>query len=172
MNIPIFQAMRKMDKEYKELKEKGTEDLADLEELNLEFMRLDLSSFQSTKEFVEAFKKSGRQLHVLVCNAGVSKANYGKPHFFMLFPSAYLNRRPKKRTLRFSFKCACAVPYLGYRQSFLLEASLRSTTCMRLAKALARLRLCAGSPEPLRVAYVISTLFSSAGSSMTITNTS
>ena len=70
--------MRKMNKEYKELKEKGTEGLADLEELNLEFMQLDLSSFQSTKDFVEAFKTSGRQLHVLVCNAGVCKAKYGK----------------------------------------------------------------------------------------------
>ena len=33
-------------------------------------------------------------------------------------------------------------------------------TCLRTAKALARLRLCAVSPEPLLVAFVMSTLFS------------
>ena len=39
-----------------------------------------------------------------------------------------------------------------------------STTCLRTAKALASLRLCASSPEPVLFAYVISTLFSRAGS--------
>ena len=38
-----------------------------------------------------------------------------------------------------------------------------STTCLRMAKSLARLRLCAVSPEPLLVAYVINILFSYAG---------
>ena len=69
-----------MNKEYKELKEKGTEGLADVEELGVEYMNLELSSFKSTKEFVEAFKKSGRQLHVLICNAGIMARNYGKHH--------------------------------------------------------------------------------------------
>ena len=67
-----------MDTEYKDLKEKGTEGLADLEQLQLEYMHLDLSSFQSVKGFVGAFKSSGRQLHVLICNAGVCKAKLGK----------------------------------------------------------------------------------------------
>ena len=35
-----------------------------------------------------------------------------------------------------------------------------STTCLWTAKALARLRLCAGSPELVLIAYVISALFS------------
>ena len=35
---------------------------------------------------------------------------------------------------------------------------------MRTAKALARLRGCTGLPEPLQVAYVISTIISCAGS--------
>ena len=39
-----------------------------------------------------------------------------------------------------------------------------STSCVRTAKALARLRGCAGSPEPLLVANVISTIISWAGS--------
>ena len=38
------------------------------------------------------------------------------------------------------------------------------TSCLRTAKALARLRRCAGSPEPSLVAYVISTIISWAGS--------
>ena len=38
------------------------------------------------------------------------------------------------------------------------------TSCVRTANALARLRGCAGSPEPSLVAYVISTIISGAGS--------
>ena len=38
------------------------------------------------------------------------------------------------------------------------------TSCVRTAKALARLCWCAGSPEPSLVAYVISTIISWAGS--------
>ena len=38
------------------------------------------------------------------------------------------------------------------------------TSCVRPAKALARLRECAGSPEPSLVAYVINTIISWAGS--------
>ena len=39
-----------------------------------------------------------------------------------------------------------------------------NTSCVRTAKALARLRECAGSPEPSLVVYVISTIISWAGS--------
>ena len=67
-----------MNEEYKELKAEGTEGLADVENLRLEFMKLDLASFQSIKDFVEAFKRSGRQLHVLVCNAGLMKATFSE----------------------------------------------------------------------------------------------
>ena len=73
-----------MNREYKELKEKGTGGLADLEELQVEYMHLNLSSFQSVKDFTDAFKKSGRQLHVLVCNAGVCKSKLGKSFFFQI----------------------------------------------------------------------------------------
>ena len=69
--------MRQMDKEYKEEITRGTKGLVDIAELSLVYMHLDLSSFQSTKEFVEEYKKSGRSLHVLICNAGVSKAKPG-----------------------------------------------------------------------------------------------
>ena len=43
------------------------------------------------------------------------------------------------------------------------------TSCVRTAKALARLRGCAGSPEPSLVAYVISTIISWAGSKEQLT---
>lgn len=69
-----MKAMRQMDKEYKEEKALGTRGLVDVAELSLIFMKLDLSSLQSTKDFVQAYKDSGRPLHVLICNAGVSKA--------------------------------------------------------------------------------------------------
>lgn len=67
-----------MNAEYKELRERGTEDLADVEELRLEYMKLDLASFQSVKEFVRAFEQSGRKLHVLICNAGVISSTLGE----------------------------------------------------------------------------------------------
>ena len=48
---------------------------------------------------------------------------------------------------------------------FLVRPFLDShTLCVRTAKALARLRGCAGSPEPSLVAYLISTIISLAGS--------
>ena len=40
------------------------------------------------------------------------------------------------------------------------------TSCVRTAMALARLRGCAGSPEPSLVAYAISTIISRAGSNI------
>ena len=46
------------------------------------------------------------------------------------------------------------------------------TSCVWTAKALARLRGCAGSPEPSLVAYVISTIISWAGSNGILTRCS
>ena len=96
--MTILQAMRRMDTEYKEEKQRGTPGIVDVEELSLEFMKLDTSSFQSTKEFVEAYKKSERPLHVLICNAGVSKA---KPGVYMTFTETIqlLSVRPSKLLL-------------------------------------------------------------------------
>ncbi|KAL4232547.1 hypothetical protein ACF0H5_007238 [Mactra antiquata] len=69
-----MKAMRQMDKEYKEEIEKGTKGLTDCDELSLIYMKLDLSSFQSTKDFVQEYKDSGRSIDGIVCNAGISKA--------------------------------------------------------------------------------------------------
>ncbi|XP_053382240.1 retinol dehydrogenase 14-like [Mercenaria mercenaria] len=70
-------AMERMQEEFKTEKEKGTTGLTDSPTLALEFMKLDLASFQSVVEFCEEFKKSGRQLHVLCCNAGLA-ISHGK----------------------------------------------------------------------------------------------
>ena len=41
-------------------------------EVNVEFLPLDLSSFQSTTDFVRAFKEKQLPLHILINNAGVA----------------------------------------------------------------------------------------------------
>lgn len=38
----------------------------------IEYMLLDLSSFQSTKDFTVAFKEKNIPLHILINNAGVA----------------------------------------------------------------------------------------------------
>ena len=69
-----------MNKEYEEHKKewKDKHELTVYDSLAVEYLPLDLASFKSTLEFVETFKKSGRQLHILVCNAGIGMAPYGK----------------------------------------------------------------------------------------------
>ena len=41
-------------------------------ELNVEFLPLNLASFQSTKEFVRLFKEKNLPLHILINNAAVA----------------------------------------------------------------------------------------------------
>ena len=45
--------------------------------LQVEFMALDLSSLQSTMDFISAYKQKGYPLHVLICNAGIANARQG-----------------------------------------------------------------------------------------------
>ena len=47
-------------------------------EVNVEFMKLDLASLESTKKFIEDFKQKNLPLHLLICNAGVLLRTYGK----------------------------------------------------------------------------------------------
>jgi len=47
-------------------------------QVTLEYMQLDLSSFQSTKDFVSAFKGRNLPLDILVNNAGVAWMPLGK----------------------------------------------------------------------------------------------
>ena len=63
------------------------------------------------------------------------------------------------------FKRAYAVIQWGWMSDFLAGLFVYfHTSCLRTAMALARLHGCAGSPDPSLVAYVISTIISSAGS--------
>lgn len=74
------EAIKKMNSEYEEHKKEwqGKHELTDYESLAVEFLPLDLASFKSTLEFVEAFKTSGRQLHILICNAGIGMVPFEK----------------------------------------------------------------------------------------------
>ena len=49
---------------------------------NIEFMKLDLSSFRSTKEFVVSFKEKQLPLHILINNAAISGVPFGN---YLLF---------------------------------------------------------------------------------------
>ncbi|KAJ8031747.1 Retinol dehydrogenase 12 [Holothuria leucospilota] len=51
--------------------EKKEETGGEVPELNIEFMQLDLASFESTVEFARRYKDRGLPLHVLICNAGL-----------------------------------------------------------------------------------------------------
>ncbi|XP_045182589.2 retinol dehydrogenase 14-like [Mercenaria mercenaria] len=71
-------AMETMQEEFTTEKAKGTKGITESPSLAIEFMKLDLASFQSVVDFCEEFKKSGRQLHVLFCNAGLGFCPYKK----------------------------------------------------------------------------------------------
>ena len=73
----IPQAIARMNEDFKVEKASGTRGIADYDELAIEFMKLDLNSFQSVVEFAEAYKRSGRPLHVLFCNAGIALRPFG-----------------------------------------------------------------------------------------------
>ncbi len=63
-------------------KEKGGEQLSDAnsgkEDIKIEYLPLELSSFQSTKEFVRLFKERNLPLHILVNNAAISSPVYSE----------------------------------------------------------------------------------------------
>ncbi|KAK3098092.1 hypothetical protein FSP39_016031 [Pinctada imbricata] len=65
------QAIKKMNGEFQDEKAAGAKNIISDERLSLEFMKVDLSSLESTKAFIDAFKASGRKLHLLVCNAAI-----------------------------------------------------------------------------------------------------
>ncbi|XP_060567726.1 retinol dehydrogenase 14-like [Ruditapes philippinarum] len=69
-------AMETMQEDFEKERAKGTTGLTENPTLALEFMKLDLASFESVVNFCDEFKKSGRKLHVLVCNAGLGFAAY------------------------------------------------------------------------------------------------
>ena len=46
--------------------------------LEVEFIKLDLSSFKSVKEFTVAFKEKNIPLHILINNAGIFNAPFSE----------------------------------------------------------------------------------------------
>ena len=50
-------------------------------QLTVEYMQLDLASFQSTKDFTNAFKERNLPLHLLINNAGVAWVPYSEFFF-------------------------------------------------------------------------------------------
>ena len=50
-------------------------------EIEVELMKLDLASLQSTKQFIEDFIQKNLPLHLLICNAGIALVTYGELPF-------------------------------------------------------------------------------------------
>ncbi len=50
-------------------------------DLKIEFMHLDLASFQATKDFVRAFKEKNLPLHILINNAAVAAVPFSTSNF-------------------------------------------------------------------------------------------
>ena len=46
-------------------------------EVNVDLMKLDLASLESTKNFIEGFKQKNLPLHLLICNAGIALVPQG-----------------------------------------------------------------------------------------------
>lgn len=59
------------------LREEAAREFPD-KQLNVEYMLVDLSSFQSVKRFLAAFKEKNLPLHILINNAGIAGIPYGK----------------------------------------------------------------------------------------------
>ena len=76
-------------------------------ELNVEFMKLDLASLESTKNFTESFKQKNLPLHVLICNAGIGLAQQGNDTIVVLVPG----REPQSNLLNFLVCMGGAVRY-------------------------------------------------------------
>ncbi|XP_060084644.1 retinol dehydrogenase 14-like [Ylistrum balloti] len=88
------EAMAKINAEFQAEKDLKTPGVVDYQELSLEFIKLDCASLQSVMGFVKTFKESGRQLHVLVCNAGIgmSKQAYTDDGYELMFQVNYLSQ--------------------------------------------------------------------------------
>lgn len=88
------EAMHKMNAEFLAEKSRGTQGLVSRDQLSLEYMYLDCASFKSVVDFVEAFTKTRRPLHVLFCNAGLGLGPYVKTgdNLEMLLQVNYLSQ--------------------------------------------------------------------------------
>lgn len=86
------EAVSKMKAEFLVERERKTEGVITDGDIDVEFMQLDLGSLKSTKSFIDEFLKSGRKLHVLICNAGVAmhEQEYTEDDNELMFQVNYL----------------------------------------------------------------------------------
>ena len=113
-----------------------------------------------------------------MCNSIVSVPEHCLFIYFTV-PNVCQNRRPYEpsQEIMVLFVLRKLILQMGMRSHpvgldvwfFVRSFVYCHTSCVRTAKALARLRGCTGSPEPLLIAYVINTIISWAGSYRTQT---
>ncbi|KAK3082857.1 hypothetical protein FSP39_007233 [Pinctada imbricata] len=90
--IRAKEAIEKMRTDFAEEKSKGTKGVITEGEIIVEFMQLDLASLSSVMAFIEAFKASGKKLHVLLCNAGlVHELEFTEDENELMFQVNYLS---------------------------------------------------------------------------------
>ncbi|XP_063956803.1 retinol dehydrogenase 12-like [Lytechinus pictus] len=119
------EAIDQMKKEHAEEKAdpKKQKIKINVDDLSVEFMALDLGSLQSTMTFIEAYKNTGRPLHVLICNAGIMwgpeelTSDGYEPHFQINYLSHFLLILHLLPVLKSSGPCArvVSVSSLMYR---------------------------------------------------------
>lgn len=86
-------AIERMKTEFQAEKDKHTEGISETDTLHVEFMQVDLASLRSVKSFIEEFRSSGRQLHTLICNAGIAMhpQHYTEDDNELMFQVNYLS---------------------------------------------------------------------------------
>ena len=78
-------------------------------DLKVEFMRLDLGSIQSTKDFVRAFKEKNLPLHILINNAGIMAIPFGNRvmHAIQYILNAFFSfQQEQMMDMRCSIRCS------------------------------------------------------------------
>ena len=106
---------------------------------------------------MSSFKSNENIVQLLLLNSYTQQSIEPTHDIMALIALRKLNLQSRMRSLQWGYTSDSVRPFVYFH-----------TSCVRTAKALARLRGCAGSPEPSLVAYVISTMVSWAGQLRTL----